>query len=143
MEVCRKVYGFWIRLSIFLFYFIIQGEELISAAENGDNAAVERLLKENPSLISYKNSVRREESSYTTTSICIMSIYMLVLPPQHPFTQHVSTPSPGSLTDETHRYPLHPYIHCTHTLNIRMYVWKDMEGWFPVCTEVLYVHVPP
>ena len=82
MDVYRTVYGFGIRLSIFLFYFIIQGEELKSAAENGDKAAVERLLKENPSLSRYKDRVSREESSYTTTYICIMSIYMLVLPHQ-------------------------------------------------------------
>ena len=64
------VYGFGIRLSVFLFNFILQGEELISAARDGDQAAVERLLKDNPSLISYKdNWVSREESSYTTTYI--------------------------------------------------------------------------
>jgi len=75
MDVYRTVYGFGIRLSVFLFYFIIQGEELRSAARNGDKAAVEWLLKQNLSLISYKNSVSREETSYTTTYICIMYIY--------------------------------------------------------------------
>jgi hypothetical protein len=90
MDVFRTVYGFGIRLSVFLFYFILQGEELISAARSGNKAAVERLLKENPSLITYKDSVSREESSYTTTYICITSVYMLVLPHQH-HIQHVST----------------------------------------------------
>ena len=78
MDVYRTVYGFGIRLSVFLFYFIIQGGKLISAVKKGDQAAVERLLKENPSLISYKDSVRREESSYTTTYICIMFIFVCI-----------------------------------------------------------------
>ena len=66
------VYGFGIWLSVFLFYFILQGEELLSAAWNGHKAAVERLLNENPSLISFQAPVSREESSYTTTYICIV-----------------------------------------------------------------------
>jgi hypothetical protein len=45
-------------MSIFCFMFI-QGEQLLSAAYGGDMATVERLLKEDPNLVHYKNWVRR------------------------------------------------------------------------------------
>ena len=47
-------------MSIFCFMFI-QGEQLISAANNGDMATVRRLLEKNPNLVHYKNSVRKAE----------------------------------------------------------------------------------
>ena len=54
--------GLWLSFSLInSLFFDVQGEELISAASNGDQAAVKRLLKENPSLIRYKDSVRRIE----------------------------------------------------------------------------------
>jgi hypothetical protein len=122
MDVYRTVYGFGIQLSVFLFYFIQQGEELISATMNGDKAAVERLLKENPSLISYKGVVSREESSYTTTYLCSMSIYMLVLA-HHPTSYYTTCIYPftrqpdrrdSSLSLTTIHTTLYSYSPSTH-----------------------------
>ena len=39
----------------------IQGDNLIYAAGKGDMVAVERLLKDNPNLMSYKGFVRKSE----------------------------------------------------------------------------------
>ena len=47
-------------MSIFCFMFI-QGEQLLSASENGDMATVLRLLEEDPNLVRYKGSVSRTE----------------------------------------------------------------------------------
>ena len=75
----------------------VQGENLKSAAIKGDKAAVERLLKENPNLISYMDRVRRKDS-YTTTYTFSMSIFSYFLaryvstPPPPTEGQYVSTP---------------------------------------------------
>ena len=47
-------------MSLFCFMFI-QGDHLLSAAKVGDMATVRRLLKGNPELLRYKDSVRRAE----------------------------------------------------------------------------------
>ena len=39
----------------------IQGEQLLSAAKDGDMASVRRLLEEDPNLVRYENLVRRTE----------------------------------------------------------------------------------
>ncbi len=46
-------------MPLFCFMFI-QGEQLLSAAKNGDMASVRRLLEEDPNLVRYENSVRTE-----------------------------------------------------------------------------------
>jgi len=56
--VCRLVVAYLVPLFCFMF---IQGEELIDASRNGNMATVERLLKDNPHLVNYKDSVRRSE----------------------------------------------------------------------------------
>jgi hypothetical protein len=57
------MYGLWMTLliimPIFCFMFI-QGEQLLSASENGDMATVRRLLEEDPNLVRYKDVVRTE-----------------------------------------------------------------------------------
>ena len=41
-------------------FMLIQGEQLLSASENGDMATVRRLLEEDPNLVRYKGGgVRR------------------------------------------------------------------------------------
>ena len=40
---------------------LIQGEQLLSASENGDMATVLRLLEEDPNLVRYKGSVSKTE----------------------------------------------------------------------------------
>jgi hypothetical protein len=47
-------------MSLFCFMFI-QGNQLLSASNDGDMATVRLLLEEHPNLVRYQNSVRRTE----------------------------------------------------------------------------------
>jgi hypothetical protein len=47
-------------MPLFCFMFI-QGDQLKSAAWDGDMATVRRLLEKNPNLVRYKDSVRKAE----------------------------------------------------------------------------------
>jgi hypothetical protein len=53
----------------------IQGDNLIYAAGKGDMVAVERLLKDDPNLVSYKGSV-----SQNSTYVCMVHTIVFALP---------------------------------------------------------------
>ena len=48
-------------MPLFCFMFI-QGDQLLDASIKGDMATVRRLLEEDPNLVRYKDSVRRQNS---------------------------------------------------------------------------------
>ena len=74
-------------MPLFSFMFI-QGEQLLSALENGDMATVRRLLEEDPNLVHYKDCVRKTE--YVFMHVCMRVCSIRSNSPYCIYYSHVS-----------------------------------------------------